>query len=711
MTILDTLNAQQKEAVISDAKRLLVLAGAGSGKTKTLLQKIIYLIETKGIQSNDILAVTFTKNAANEMIDRLILSADKDGTYQHVLYDKKKSPQEKAAARRSYVQKYKWIENLTVRTFHSFGYKLLRDLGVQEFDNQFKIVCDEKVGEEDEYARFIATETVYDVVHKLLIGLCENTDYLLALKRYLLDYVVDKIHLREQAGYHHSYTAGKYYTSLDGTRVRSKSEQFIADYLFRNNISYQYEPQIQVKDFAFHPDFYIPDANLYIEHVSEKSYPMQGKEKQYREGNILYAKTYEKTAQDSALFTHTLDNLVRGRLTKSYSKNVVISYQEAFKGHLDHIREFIRTIVRITDMMKVECFSPEQALHIARQDPHERIRNFYALAIPLINAYAEYCVNKSYLDFNDLISWAVALLENQADVAHKVRNRYRFILVDEFQDVNNLQVDLLKLLLTNETQLFCVGDDWQSIYGFRGSEVGYIVEFEKHFPGAEIIKLNLNYRSTQHIVSAGNEVIKNNKFQIEKEILAAKMSEQKIAVFAGQTEAENVAYCVRQVQANIQEGVPPEEIMMLYRRSKMVAAYYEALRKAGLYISFKTIHAAKGLEAKVVFIVGLTEGPGGFPDIWLEDRIFQVVKRANLDLLLEEERRLFYVALTRARDMLYLITLKGQESSFLREIPGEYTVRTAAPLAAVVPEGNRCVACSRMLEGRFVYCPYCGRKA
>ena len=707
VTNLQALNEQQREAVVSEDKRLLVLAGAGSGKTKTLLQKIIYLIDEKGVSPLDILAITFTKNAANEMLDRLVLVADDKGEYEAILHDKKKTRAEKDLARREYVRKYKWIERLTVRTFHSFGYSLLRSFGVHEFDNKFRIIGEEKHGEEDEFSRYIAPETAFEVLHKLLILKCEDTQYLLDIKRYVLDYIVDKIHLKEQK-IQYVHNAGKFYTTLDGHKVRSKSEQFIADYLFRHSIPYEYEPTIQVKDFPFRPDFYIPAANLFIEHVSGKSYPMRDKEEQFEQGGLLYAKTYEHLAENSALFNHALDKLIQGRLPSGYGTARTIGFQEAFKGHLDHVKEFVRTVMRITDLIKVERLNVEQVLADARRDQHERVRNFYELAIPLIQDYEHYCIDKSYLDFNDLISKTVSLLENQEDVARKIRNRYPYILVDEFQDVNNLQVELIRLLLTEQSQLFCVGDDWQSIYGFRGSEVGYIIEFERHFQGSKIIKLNLNYRSTQHIVGASNEVIKNNRYQIEKEILAAKVSEHKIVVYAGGGDDENAAYCVARVRECLESGIPPEEILFLYRRTKMAHMFFEALKKKGLKAQFKTIHAAKGLEARVVFIVGLTDGFGGFPDIWLEDRIFQVLKKANLDLLLEEERRLFYVALTRAKEKLFLITERGRESSFLKEIPDVYTVRTSVPLGAVVEEVRLCPACHRQLEPSFAYCPYCG---
>lgn len=168
-TDLSSLNEKQREAVVSDDKRLLVLAGAGSGKTKTLLQKLIYLIEEKGISPSNILAITFTKNATNEMIDRLILSADQKGEYEKILLDKRLNKAEKDKERFFQTKKHKWIDGLTVRTFHSFCYTILRNYGVNEFDNKFRIIGDEKKDEEDELSKHVAPETVFEVFHKLLI--------------------------------------------------------------------------------------------------------------------------------------------------------------------------------------------------------------------------------------------------------------------------------------------------------------------------------------------------------------------------------------------------------------------------------------------------------------------------------------------------------------------------------------------------------------
>jgi superfamily I DNA/RNA helicase len=709
---ISSLNKKQQEAVVSRDKRLLVLAGAGSGKTMTLLQKIIYLIEKEDIKSRNILAVTFTKNAANEMLDRLIMSSDQTGIYSQKFADKRITEQEKNRLRIEYQSKYQWIKALTVRTFHSLCFKILREYGVNEFDNKFKILGEDKWNENDEFAEYKAKETVFEVLYKTLIQQCDDENFLFDLKRYILDYFVDKTHINTDKYY--SYE--KLYTTLDGTKVRSKSEQFIADWFFRNNIRYVYEGKRQVseKGFTFQPDFYLPEANIYIEHLSNLSYSMENKQLECKKAGFTVEYTYEKDTHDSALFSHILENIVKNRLSENYQPRK-LTYQEAFNGFHNHISDFIKMVNRVMDMIKVENADLQQIVKKSQADQHERVRHFYALAIPVIRKFNEYCIDKSYLDFNDLLIRCILLLKNDKDIAKILKDRFKYVLVDEFQDVNSLQVEFIKLLLTENTQLFCVGDDWQSIYGFRGSNVSYIVEFEKHFNPSKVITLNINYRSTQNIVDAGNEVIKHNKFKIDKEIFAIKPSLQKIMLFSASEEGnsieETLNFCVTQVVKLQKEGYTGDDILFLYRRNHMFRPNFsDAFKNAGIKVQAKTIHAAKGLEAKVVFIIGLTDGYGGFPDIWLEDRIFQVIKRANHELLLEEERRLFYVAITRAKEKLFLISRKGNESSFIGEIPENLLERIGKPIELIKKKALLCAHCQKQIDESHKFCSYCGNK-
>lgn len=352
-TNLSALNDRQHEAVVSEDKRLLVLAGAGSGKTKTLLQKLIYLIEDKNVSPSSILAITFTKNATNEMIDRLIISADHSGDYERFLSNKNISKIEKDRERYFQQKKYKWIDGLTIKTFHSFCYGILRNYGVNEFDNKFRIIGDEKRAEEDELSKHVAPETAFEVFHKILIEQCEDNTYLLQLKRYILDYLIDKIHLKKADPTFLSKD-GKYFTTLDGTKVRSKSEQFIADWFYRHSIKYEYEPLLNVKDFSFRPDFFVPDANLYIEHISDKSFSTQNKEEQFQKGNLLLVKTFDGMTLDSALFNHTLDRIVKNRLPSNYHKTITLNFKEEFHGYHEDVKDFVLQVMRITDMIKVE---------------------------------------------------------------------------------------------------------------------------------------------------------------------------------------------------------------------------------------------------------------------------------------------------------------------------------------------------------------------
>ena len=677
-TNFSKLNEKQLEAVKSESKRLLVLAGAGSGKTKTLLEKLIYLMREKRVQPTNILVVTFTKNATNEMIDRLVFASKNGEEYKQFMNNPKKGEAEKNKYREDFKRANSWLSNLSISTFHSFCHNLLRKYGVSEFDNKFRVIKDTKNSKEEaDFTYENSQETDFEIAHRILIQLSKKREYLLDLKRYILDYFVDKNNRPLENKETSFYENQKSYVSLNGTKVRSKSERYIADWLYRHNIEFSYEAPLNCQDFYFHPDFYIPQADIYLEHISDMSVGVKEKEKQYKKANKTLFKTYENIhAKDSVLFNEALDAIVKNRLPASYKSQTALSFEEELNSYHKELKDFIIQALRIIKMIKAENLSTSKALKKALADPHQRVRDFYRLVIPLMKKYQAYCVNKSYLDFEDMIVKTIDLFKHRAEIKEKFQQQYKYILVDEFQDVNNLQVDLLKRLLTPENQLFCVGDDWQSIYGFRGSNVNYIVNFGKYFPKAEVIKLNQNYRSTEHIVGASNEVIKHNKFKVDKEIFANKKSDTKVNIFAGNDQQENIDFVVEEVKRLFQKGYQKEDILFLYRRSKMYNDYYNRFMKERIYVQYRTIHAAKGLEAKAVFIIGLTQGYGGFPDVWLEDRIFQVVKPTQHDLLMEEERRLFYVAITRAKDLLYLITEKGNESSFLSEIPENFVIKS-----------------------------------
>lgn len=707
---LQGLNEKQREAVVSEDKRLLVLAGAGSGKTKTIIQKIMYLIFEQNLDPSEILAITFARNAANEMFDKLIIEADDKCEYKNIVYNKKITNKQKYEERKKYVSKYPWLNNLTVRTFHSLCFYILRNNGAKEFDNRFKILPDKEYGE-TLGTYFQAPEDSKEILHKLILACASDKEYLLLLKRYILDHYVEELRLKVNTNYPNQYP--RPYITLRGESVRSKSERYIADWLYRHNIDYEYESPLQISDYKANPDFFIPEANLYIEHVSNRSSPTALKEIDFKEAGKAYFKVFESMTVDINEFHRELEKVISPRIHKDITKLPALKFEEEFSGYHKELDRFVAELTSVIDKIKVEGRDFLEIYQKSQNDPHKRVKDFYILIEPIIKSFSDYCTYHSYLDFNDLIIKTIDLLNNYPDVKNIFQTKYKYILVDEFQDVNTLQVKLLKLLLTEETQLFCVGDDWQSIYGWRGSEVEYIVNFEKYFENSKIIKLDINYRSHDNIVSASSEVIKHNKFQIAKEIRSISKKGKKLYLYASKKESEDgVEKVVENIKQFLDNGYNREDILILYRKKRMFDPYRYELAKANIRVPSGTIHSAKGLEARIVFLIGLTSGLYGFPSVWGEDRIFQIIKETNYELRMEEERRLFYVAMTRAKEELFLITEIGNESSFIKEIPGEFIDRSNFLILNIINNDIPlvCSDCSNRIEDSFLFCPYCGKK-
>lgn len=704
-SFISELNEEQQKAVLSKNKRLLVLAGAGAGKTKTIIQKILHLISNENVSTRNILAITFTKNAANEMIDRIILSGDP--SYQEIIYNKKLTKIEKDGKRSEYLKKYSWMNSLTIKTFHSFCYIMLRKYGT-EFDNKFKILMD-NTSDLEVNPLSQASETPNQIIHKIIVEKCEDVDFLLELKRYVIDHYVDRHEKIQELGKIDYHTP---YTTLKGDKVKSKSERDIADWLYRHKIIYEYEPLIAPVNFEFKPDFFIPEADLYLEHVSNISYPLKDKEREMKLAGKSYVKIHEKITQNSSLFNQELEKTIVPLISRKLDGITYLNFSEEFKGYEHYLNRFIFDVLSTINKIKVEDEDTNAIYDRAKNDSHGRIRGFYKIFKEIYKEYRDYCTKHSYLDFNDLITETIKLLEKNKKVQEIFQKRFKYILVDEFQDVNTLQVKLLKLVLNKETQLFCVGDDWQSIYGFRGSNVKYIIDFKKIFNESEIIKLNVNYRCNNTIVCASNEVIKKNKFKIKKEIHSFNKEGRKIYLYNSKNEAEDgVKIVLEKIKQYLNSGYKKEEILILSRTTKTDACmnYIHELKKIGMRLN--TIHSAKGLEAKIVFIIGLIGGNRGFPNVWGADRIMQMIKPVDFDLLMEEERRLFYVALTRAKEELYLISEVGNESEFIADIPGEFIDRHNF-LLLNIPKTlkNNCRNCNKDIDNEFSYCPYCGEK-
>ena len=317
--------------------------------------------------------------------------------------------------------------------------------------------------------------------------------------------------------------------------------------------------------------------------------------------------------------------------------------------------------------------------------------SFGMLALEVYRDYEQELQKHNKIDFEDMINKAIdALLKDKVLYA----DCYDHILIDEYQDINAQRNRLVEVLLErNPTcKLFCVGDDWQSIMGFAGSNLNFIINFKEYFPNPAMTKIFTNYRSIKTIVEAGAELIKNNgRNQIEKRTTSCRNETKPIKVlrsthkksFETKYYDQTAEDCLNRIEEYVKKGLPPKDILVLsrYRFSWIVRLLVEKAQERGVLISYDkefskrnqirlmTAHKSKGLQAKVVFILDVVKGLYGFP-CEIEDSSIYEPARENYPKQdqKQEERRLFYVAMTRAMDDLIIYTWEPPKSEFLEEI-------------------------------------------
>ena len=305
----------------------------------------------------------------------------------------------------------------------------------------------------------------------------------------------------------------------------------------------------------------------------------------------------------------------------------------------DRIRAVQKAALR---KYKKPVFSADMSAVVC--DEISRVKNGMGTTLPeaaaLLKEYDEVLSEQNMIDYDDMLLTAFRLLCDDRDLLNEVRNTYRYILVDEFQDINRVQYDLIRLISAPKYNVFCVGDDDQSIYGFRGSEPAYMKRFPHDFKNCRIIRLEINYRSSEEIVRISSRLITHNKNRYEKHLksfsgkggipVVAKLRDPSAEASYIQERAKPVLAEKKTVAVLVRTNRALEEIRDLMD---------EGIRK---HISFHTFHSAKGLEFDAVFVAGMNEEliPG---------------QNAGSSAALEEERRTFYVALTRARKCLYIL--------------------------------------------------------
>jgi DNA helicase II / ATP-dependent DNA helicase PcrA len=201
------------------------------------------------------------------------------------------------------------------------------------------------------------------------------------------------------------------------------------------------------------------------------------------------------------------------------------------------------------------------------------------------NVYREYdrrLAESNGLDFDDLIANAIKLLDNDEDARTRYQTKFKYILVDEYQDVNYAQYRLVATLAKEHGNITVVGDDDQSIYSWRGSDYRMILRFEEDFPGAKVFKLEENYRSTQTILSAANELVANNAGRHPKKLFTQRAEGEKITAFQAESERAEVRYVMEKVKEHVREGAAYRDFLVLYRTNAQSRYFEEGFLAEGI---------------------------------------------------------------------------------------------------------------------------------
>lgn len=655
------LDSQQIEAVLKNEISSLVIAGAGTGKTTTIRGKVKYLIDELDVDINDILVLAFNNSASSNLKKAL----SKDGY------------------------------NIESKTFHSLGKSLLPKEKEVLKDSRKEIakLYEEFAEANSEYMKKISEFFLY-----FLNDLKSEFDF-----ESVEDYIL--------------YLKNLEYKSLKNEYHRSYEEVLIANFLFKNNINYEYEKNYEIpeeykneyskknKSLKYRPDFYLPDYNIYIEHfgIDEKGNvpkhwksntgvsakeeylnSMKWKIKLHEDLNTKLIKTYSYEFDiNKTIYNNLKNNLIeQGVVFKELSNKEII---EKIKENLPkEYNSFIELLTNFIIYAKENNINLKEVFQNNNFKECTRNSLFLEIAILLSDKYENNLIENNKIDFSDMIVKATEVLQK-----NKKSLNYKYILVDEFQDVSLTKFNFIKEIWEkNKGFLFCVGDDWQSIYGFLGSDISIFLNLEKYTKCCEVTKIETTYRYPKTIAELAGHFIMKNKYQIKKDIKT--MDDNSLE------KKYNFIYYKNKIEMSLEikkiiKKLPKDSKVLILGRYKddinlikgtfKVAKDFELIfsDRRDLDIKFKTVHSAKGSEADYVFIINNTNQIKGFPSLIEDDSVFKLIKKLNSKYPFDEERRLFYVALTRCKKKVYLFVDILKKSSFIRELEKDFSKSLKCP--------------------------------
>lgn len=639
------LTENQRRACVIDEQHNLVLAGAGTGKTSTMIGRAGYLIKAGLAKPNEILMLAYARKAAEEMSERI---KGKLG-----------------------------INDLTVKTFHSLGKHIITQVeGV--------VPLIDKMAEDPE----LRTRFVDEQIQRLL----QDDQYKSRLITYFLrfSFPYKSQYDFKSLGEYNAYILENDIRTLQGELVKSYEECEIANFLYRQGVSYQYEANYQVNtsgpDYkVYQPDFYLPEYGIYIEHfaVNEQNQTPPFIEQQPYLDGMAWKRTLHEKYKTPLIETYSylkhqgrLTDVLSEKLQAAGVKFYPIPANELLNNlkQLGSVSEFSKLMADVLSLFKSAHLEIKGLVELAKaHEDHERMLAAAFLFEPIYEAYQLHLRDNTSIDFEDMIGRAIGYVESG-----QYRSTYRYLLVDEFQDISASRARLLKALMkqNRDSSMFCVGDDWQSIYRFSGSDVSLTKEFPDHFGTTATSILDKTFRFNNKIGELASRFVVQNPSQIKKTISSHRHVEHN-AVSLIKTNQELLG--IHAALTNISSKSNERASVLLLARFHFKKPEMANLKRQypHLKIEFLTVHASKGKEADYVVTLGLEKGKHGFPSGKATHPLMEMLLPKNEPYEYAEERRLFYVALTRARHHVYLITNGNNPSPFIRELIDKHYPITA----------------------------------
>lgn len=691
-----SLDEDQRKVVIADEDYSLVIAGAGAGKTTTVAAKVKYLVEKQQIDPAQILIISFTNKAVNELKEKI----NKDLNIP-----------------------------CPIATFHSTGNAILHknnpeklnitDAGklyycVQEY---FRGTILKNPSVVNSLILFFASyfDAPYegnDINH--FFNYMANANY--ATMRSELDDFREEVLDRRS----------KKKVTIQNEIVRSTQEVEIANFLYLNGIDYTYEPiypyNILMAAKPYTPDFLITQGNhrAYIEHfgISE-----EGK-------NFLYdaeeLAAYKKAVNDK-IRLHKVHNTELIFTLSSYKDGRSISehLEEKLAEHgfwlnrrsdeeivkrlimLEENKYISRLVFLVTNFIrnfKVNGYDEKEFDVLERKTPNVRTKLFLNICHACFLEYKKYLVENHAVDFEDMINESARVLNEVKEMKEKLD--FKYLIVDEYQDISRQRFDLVKAFSeVTDAKIMAVGDDWQSIYAFSGSDITLFTKFEEKMGYAKLMKIVRTYRNSQEVIDIAGGFIQKNAFQIQKSLISPKHIDEPVIIYtydgmkrsskndrrsgadyamayAVQTALDQIVEYDRKAGKNTFEskilllgrfGFDGERLARtgifeyVNRGSKIRSVKYPKLD-----ITFMTAHASKGLGYDDVIVVNGKNETYGFPSQIEDDPVLSLVVKEDRSMQYAEERRLFYVAMTRTKNRVYFVAPEKNPSEFLLEIKREY---------------------------------------